>query len=1421
MSVLRWNAWGVVLSIVLYLVWAEPAATHGHPTAAAIVTALLFVGLMTSWRGALGGLIAAFYLGSGWLIGAFTLLVTCRLLARVIPVWALQPRTDPARLTAAVDAVDPRLAQTLTRIAGDGPISTVVMGQALAAEDPEFWNVGLGPDAQVSWDGYLIRDEAGRAWTSIAAEAVILAAALARHADESTECRRLAVAGLILPESALSMLIDRREALGEIVPTATGLGREHIEEIVAAFVTGPTGSDAFRRINVRKLDPEETASTEALFHLSNRRLGLAHVTMTAIEKVAILLVIGMVVVTPFRALWRLLRWERRDKKAPPAETVAQQSTATRRQRQAGLRTLSRRFTAWLSTTARLTSWQAAITVRIVRPTATTAAIVLTAASPGLPWWSRALLAAFLLLARPLRRWWLDVPVALLALYAGLPLVASAIAVRAIVTGVIVQRWGIGPAVVEPRRAILVSAGESTDLLVDPAAIWSRRLTDDEALIDVSLEYLGAEWANADGFATVAALVKVSFLEALGIAVFAADRRQLKQRPRFFRRLQPLLVVDGAIRSLTFFLVIVIGVCVALLTAPRGAVAIAGWHLPGRWLAAGLAALFAWYAARPQPATKRAVVTAAAALWWLKAAALPSIAAVVAGAALARSVRQRLNRRALNAAPPMSWAPLRVTGVRNRRRFRAAAMLAADGRPGIALDVLDELIDRAAGHRPALETAVLAQSSLIELERGRLQKAVDFATRSAEASLRSPSKTAAALSHYALGIVHFSLGAYDRAAEELGAAEPVLIGRPEGATCVSVLTRSYAALHESVAAGALARRAGGQLTGPGRLLALVESEVAAGWAMLHANRPADAKAFVQDLLQFVPDVNSLRQFDPTNGSRDSWLRTIGHAHLLLGRVNLVEADIEAAEEALRNAAQHFRRTVAPDLLGITKIYQGHCLRLREQWAESRTSVSAGIDMLEVRRGQLNAGVNRAAVVSSGSHHYDTAFSVLVDAQAHGDAQAGTVAAELVESLRRSALAAMMRHDRESDHRFSEPAREAMGRIAEIELAVDSAGRVRLPTTDEAELAELRDKLKDHVSEGFAASYLPEEVDHAQLRAVAVGAHILQFELIESGAERWRGYRVWAPPDGTPRVDEVTVADPEALAVLNGVRSGAMVEALFSTMDFVTGSWAALACALLPGAMIQDLRRRSPMEPLRLLIVPGEHLAYLPWAALALDAEDEDALLLHKAVIQVVPSLGLLRPRAGMHPGVRLLAYLDDEAVDQIAPNGPVYESWQRLTTSLPVVLVRSRSEFEHQLSDPRYSGVYVVAHGSGSGLGQVIQFSHGGVLSAANALRFRWPRSLVFGSCFAAQMEQRSGLEPFGLVIACLLGGCRTAIGGVVAVERAATGAIAADASIAIAASADPAAALRAAQRTYLDEYGSSAFVNKWAGLICISTEWTT
>jgi hypothetical protein len=87
-----------------------------------------------------------------------------------------------------------------------------------------------------------------------------------------------------------------------------------------------------------------------------------------------------------------------------------------------------------------------------------------------------------------------------------------------------------------------------------------------------------------------------------------------------------------------------------------------------------------------------------------------------------------------------------------------------------------------------------------------------------------------------------------------------------------------------------------------------------------------------------------------------------------------------------------------------------------------------------------------------------------------------------------------------------------------------------------------------------------------------------------------------------------------------------------------------------------------------------------------------------------------------------------------------------------------------------------------------------------------------------RVRQRSGSEPLGLAIACMIGGSRSVIGGVIEVEDETTAQIRTEVAAAVAAGAHPASALRRSQLAMLDHRAGTALVHEWAGLVCISTD---
>ena len=129
---------------------------------------------------------------------------------------------------------------------------------------------------------------------------------------------------------------------------------------------------------------------------------------------------------------------------------------------------------------------------------------------------------------------------------------------------------------------------------------------------------------------------------------------------------------------------------------------------------------------------------------------------------------------------------------------------------------------------------------------------------------------------------------------------------------------------------MARRPSGRLTAPGRLLALVESEVAAGWVLLRAGRFAEVMKVLKTPVDMFEDIPDDRDIDPDARTQAMWWRALGQASLLLGRAHLALGEVEPASRRLGQAVVRLRQGSAHELLGMAKICQGQCARLRGEW-----------------------------------------------------------------------------------------------------------------------------------------------------------------------------------------------------------------------------------------------------------------------------------------------------------------------------------------------------------------------------------------------------------------------------------------------------------------------------------------------------------
>jgi len=361
-----------------------------------------------------------------------------------------------------------------------------------------------------------------------------------------------------------------------------------------------------------------------------------------------------------------------------------------------------------------------------------------------------------------------------------------------------------------------------------------------------------------------------------------------------------------------------------------------------------------------------------------------------------------------------------------------------------------------------------------------------------------------------------------------------------------------------------------------------------------------------------------------------------------------------------------------------------------------------------------------------------------------------------------------------------------------------------------MASLRHELTREISAGFAAAYLPEEVDAERLLRPDQSAHVLMYEFVECTAVRWHGYCVWIPPGSAPWIEPIDIDDEDCLGLLGSLGGDHMHDYVEVQLRVDAGLWTALARQLLPVGLAIELTAAADSRPEYLVIVPGERLAFLPWAALLLDEHDMASTLIHKAILQIAPSLSSLTPQPAPAQG-KVLGYID-------ATTAGAAEHRRRLAQAVELVPVGDRDEFIRELDRGGYAGAYLTAHGNGVGLTQRIEFRAGGVLSTASALAHPWPAWVLFASCFVGKVEQQTGREPFGLAVACLIGGCRGLVGGIVEVEQQATAALAVDVAAAVSAGTALPVALRQAQLRTLATYRAAATLHQWAGLLCICVD---
>ena len=532
------------------------------------------------------------------------------------------------------------------------------------------------------------------------------------------------------------------------------------------------------------------------------------------------------------------------------------------------------------------------------------------------------------------------------------------------------------------------------------------------------------------------------------------------------------------------------------------------------------------------------------------------------------------------------------------------------------------------------------------------------------------------------------------------------------------------------------------------------------------------------------------------------RSNARGWLTLGRLQLdarqfpdAVQSLERATRGLTGSSVAAERAIAFALLG--------CASIALTPQDSIDSLARGVRELESVRGQLAAQQHRGQLIERYGDVYSRVFDTLMSLQYRAK-EASMLSAELAESLRRGALAQMLRSRRLADAPNLQRLRD---RIAYLETRNLEAG--------DRELAAARQQLGQELSRLFATTYLPAEVDYPKLRSRASASHILTYFIALETADRLTGHVVWTPETGAPIASRFDIRDPALLAILGlsgrTARNRAMSEQQTPEQRQL---WHRLCRDLIPGQFRTILTNHETDAPANVVVVPDQALAALPWAALRLD---DGRALVQVAVLQFSPSLELLGaddtapwPSKSGSPTPTVAVHLGLGG----APTGPE----RTLTEQSSTREAATRDEFLASLDDVRPVGCYLAVHGAQSGLDQQILFGDSSTLSAATALTTHWPSWVVFASCLVGHVSIRPGWEPLGLPISCLLGGARTVIGGVIEAANHRTGELAVGLVRRLLAGEHPARALRAEQLTLLNARTQAPRPYVWAALVCISLE---
>lgn len=990
-------------------------------------------------------------------------------------------------------------------------------------------------------------------------------------------------------------------------------------------------------------------------------------------------------------------------------------------------------------------------------------------------------ALAVLVVRPVRRPWVDCVTAVLV-FPGSPLAAALVLSRMLV-GVVAIRLAAptradGIRIVARGRRALFGIGKPDQV----EAELRQALESGSGVLDKAIERWLSAWTTADVVeiaATTTGLLRGLLFWEWPYAL----------PPSLPTRVMRLGISEAVMARAVQLVAVVVAAAATLLLGVARPAHIFGLHIPAV-VAVFPSVAVAWWLSR---STRTRVITApilvgvaGAFLYGWTLALLVGLGGFVGLAA--HPLRSVAENRLLGRPVAVPRLPLLAGRPATRDRWAAARRGWSDNRIRAARRLWSDIAD---DHRePAtVRAAAAAALAQLHLSVGALQRAVERA------------ETAVALAPIAWRVrgqvsataarVFLAAGDTDRAGVLLTDATRSRGQRRD--PLVSMARAQLLALDSDTnsALVQLNRASGGLLRG-GNLDQVIDSEVAVAALLVGRAPVATLMDRLDELLGFGFDTMDTTTFRVNTSRMERVAVALARGRLLLGRLQLDNGQFAVASTTLGFAVNGFTRPSDAADQGVARILLGAARNGGDRQA-GLPELTTGVRQLESLRGQLAADHHRGGLASRHLRVYGLAFNALERLQ-DSDPDSALLAAELAESLRRGALARMLR---EGTPDLTQRVRELRNRIADLESST-----IQRNAGDG--LDQLRDELETALSSDFATAYLPEPVDLAAARTTLGAAHAITFHVQEFSADRLDGHVIWLPPGGVPVVTAVEVTDPSLLAALGVCGDDAREEVMRAVQsDAEVERWQALCVALLPAGLRAELLRTT--RPLRLVVVPGDMLSTLPWPALRLA---DGRVLVESAVLQLIPALAMLDTDDDGPPcGTDVVAYLDGEVSTRAE---------RRVLNEYGCRVVGSRESLLTSLSRNAFSGAYLAAHGTGLGLGQHIAFHDESTLSAASALTVRWPRWVLFASCLVGRVRMDIGRDPLGLPVSCLLGGARTVIGGVIEVNSSVSGKLCPNVVGRMLAGEHPAAALRAAQLDYLRSRSAVPGPAHWAGFVCLS-----